>query len=37
MRYDPDVDEYTCQAGKKLRVVYVGKRQQEASGLEEIH
>lgn len=26
MAYDAALDEYTCQAGKKLRVVYVGKR-----------
>ena len=26
MAYDPELDEYTCQAGKKLRAVYVGKQ-----------
>jgi hypothetical protein len=26
MAYDAALDEYTCQAGKKLKVVYVGKR-----------
>lgn len=26
MPYDEDLDEYTCQAGKKLRAVYVGKK-----------
>jgi transposase len=26
MLYDAALDEYTCQAGKKLRAVYVGKR-----------
>ena len=26
MVYDPELDEYTCQAGKKLRAVYVGKQ-----------
>lgn len=26
MTYDAQLDEYTCQNGKKLRVVYVGKR-----------
>ena len=26
MAYDAEKDEYTCQNGKKLRVVYVGKR-----------
>jgi transposase len=26
MPYDAELDEYTCQAGKKLRSVYVGKR-----------
>jgi len=26
MVYDPERDEYTCQNGKKLRVVYIGKR-----------
>ena len=33
MQYDPDNDEYTCQNGKKLRVVYIGKRKS-ASGFE---
>jgi transposase len=26
MPYNAELDEYTCQAGKKLRAVYVGKR-----------
>ncbi len=26
MAYDPEHDEYTCRAGKKLRAVYVGKQ-----------
>ena len=26
MPYDAELDEYTCQAGKKLRAVYVGKK-----------
>ena len=26
MPYDPEKDEYTCQNGKKIRVVYTGKR-----------
>jgi transposase len=33
MLYDPDLDEYTCQAGKKLRAVYTGKRKSK-SGFE---
>lgn len=33
MEYDPELDEYTCQAGKKLRAVYVGK-QKTKSGYE---
>lgn len=33
MGYDPDLDEYTCQAGKNLRLVYVGKRKSK-SGFE---
>lgn len=33
MPYDVKLDEYTCQAGKKLRVVYVGKRKSK-SGFE---
>ena len=33
MPYDVDLDEYTCQNGKKLRVVYVGKRKSK-SGFE---
>jgi transposase len=33
MEYDPEHDEYTCQAGKKLRAVYVGK-QKTKSGYE---
>ncbi len=33
MAYDPDLDEYTCQAGKRLRAVYVGKRKSK-SGFE---
>ncbi|WP_018213208.1 IS1182 family transposase [Desulfitobacterium hafniense] len=33
MLYDPSLDEYTCQAGKKLRAVYVGKRKNK-SGFE---
>lgn len=33
MLYDVKLDEYTCQAGKKLRVVYVGKRKSK-SGFE---
>lgn len=33
MLYDPELDEYTCQAGKKLRAVYVGKRKSK-SGFE---
>ena len=33
MAYDAALDEYTCQAGKKLRVVYVGKRKSK-SGFE---
>lgn len=28
MAYDPDLDEYTCQAGKKLRAVYAGTHHQ---------
>ena len=36
MRYDPDVDEYTCQSGKKLRVVYVGKRKSKSGYESEI-
>lgn len=33
MAYDAERDEYTCQAGKKLRVSYVGKRKSK-SGFE---
>ncbi len=33
MSYDPFLDEYTCQDGKKLRAVYVGKRKSK-SGFE---
>ncbi len=33
MGYDPDLDEYTCQAGKNLRPVYAGKRKSK-SGFE---
>lgn len=33
MAYDLELDEYTCQAGKKLRAVYVGKRKSK-SGFE---
>jgi len=33
MRYDIEKDEYTCQNGKKLRVVYTGKRKS-SSGFE---
>jgi len=33
MHYDPEKDEYTCQNGKKLRVVYIGKRKS-TSGFE---
>ena len=33
MLYDAENDEYTCQHGKKLRVVYIGKRQSK-SGFE---
>ena len=33
MPYDPELDEYTCQAGKKLRAVYAGKRKSK-SGFE---
>jgi len=33
MMYDPEKDEYTCQNGKKLRVVYIGKRKS-GSGFE---
>lgn len=33
MAYDAVLDEYTCQAGKKLRTVYVGKRKSK-SGFE---
>ncbi len=33
MPYDEVLDEYTCQAGKKLRAVYVGKRKSK-SGFE---
>jgi transposase len=33
MAYDPGLDEYTCQAGKKLRVVHIGKRKSK-SGFE---
>jgi transposase len=33
MLYDADNDEYTCQFGKKLRVVYVGKKKSK-SGFE---
>jgi hypothetical protein len=33
MPYDSELDEYTCQAGKKLRVAYVGKRKSK-SGFE---
>ena len=33
MAYDPEKDEYTCQAGKKLRVKYVGT-QKTKSGYE---
>jgi transposase len=33
MAYDPVLDEYTCQAGQKLRAVYVGKRKSK-SGFE---
>lgn len=33
MVYDAELDEYTCQAGKKLRAVYVGKRKSK-SGFE---
>jgi hypothetical protein len=33
MAYDTELDEYTCQAGKKLRAVYVGTRKS-TSGFE---
>ena len=33
MSYDPENDEYTCQAGQKLRAKYVGKRKSK-SGFE---
>ena len=33
MAYDPELDEYTCQAGKKIRAKYVGK-QKTKSGYE---
>ena len=33
MTYDPEKDEYTYQNGKKLRVVYIGKRKS-CSGFE---
>ena len=33
MKYDAELDEYTCQAGQKLRVKYVGK-QKTKSGYE---
>jgi transposase len=33
MAYDAQLDEYTCQAGKKLRAVYVGRRKSK-SGFE---
>lgn len=33
MAYDAALDEYTCQSGKKLRAVYVGKRKSK-SGFE---
>lgn len=33
MVYDAELDEYTCQGGKKLKVVYVGKRKSK-SGFE---
>jgi len=33
MAYDAELDEYTCQNGKKLRAVYVGKRKSK-SGFE---
>ncbi len=33
MPYDPELDEYTCQAGKKLKAVYAGKRKSK-SGFE---
>jgi transposase len=33
MQYDAELDEYTCQAGKKLRAVYVGTRKS-TSGFE---
>jgi transposase len=33
MEYDAALDEYTCQAGKKLRSVYIGKRKSK-SGFE---
>ena len=33
MAYDPALDEYTCQAGKKLRVTHVGKKKNK-SGFE---
>ena len=33
MAYDPKKDEYTCQAGRKLRAKYVGKRKSK-SGFE---
>lgn len=33
MAYDPVLDEYTCQAGRKLKAVYTGKRKSK-SGFE---
>lgn len=33
MAYDPALDEYTCQAGKKLRVTHMGKKKSK-SGFE---
>ncbi len=33
MAYDPELDEYTCQAGRKLKAVYTGKRRSK-SGFE---
>ena len=36
MGYDEKLDEYTCQAGKKLRVKYVGKQKSKSGYVREV-
>jgi transposase len=36
MAYDPELDEYTCQAGKKLRVIHTGTHKSKSGFTSEI-